>query len=155
MESYWSLLKTASKVLKDADIDISRDDYTNGYTLFGWDLTLDLGEDDYFNLIKEEVCVYSSNLEKLSRRQSTSSFTPSSRMSWKSIAAEMYFTTSLLKHEQTTNQAHLRVRCKNKKLFSRCVLSKRIANSSTYDSAVRLQHEPEPQTRRTLGDNLH
>ena len=52
MEGYWSLLQTAGKVLKDADIDISREDYANGYTLFGWDLTPDLGEDDHFNLIK-------------------------------------------------------------------------------------------------------
>ena len=35
MEGYWSLLQTAGKVLKDADIDISREDYANGYTLFG------------------------------------------------------------------------------------------------------------------------
>ena len=52
MEGYWSLLQTARKVLQDADIDISREDYVNGYTLFGWDLTPDLGEDDHFNLIK-------------------------------------------------------------------------------------------------------
>ena len=52
MEGYWSLLQTAGKVLKDADIDISRKDYANGYTLFGWDLMPDPGEDDYFNLIK-------------------------------------------------------------------------------------------------------
>ena len=52
MEGYWSLLQTAGKVLKDADIDLSREDYANGYTLFGWDLTPDLGEDDHFNLIK-------------------------------------------------------------------------------------------------------
>ena len=54
MEGYWSLLQTAGKVLKDADIDISREDYVNGYTLFGWDLTPDLGEDDHFNLIKRK-----------------------------------------------------------------------------------------------------
>ena len=52
MEGYWSLLQTADKVLKDADIDISREDYANGYKPFGWDLTPDLGEDDHFNLIK-------------------------------------------------------------------------------------------------------
>ena len=52
MEGYWSLLLTAGKVLKNADIDISRKDYVNGITLFGWHLTPDLGEDDHFNLIK-------------------------------------------------------------------------------------------------------
>ena len=35
MEGYWSLLQTAGNVLKDADIDISREDYANGYTFFG------------------------------------------------------------------------------------------------------------------------
>ena len=52
MEGYWSLLQTAGKVLKDANIDISRENYANGYMLLGWDLTPDLGEDDHFNLIK-------------------------------------------------------------------------------------------------------
>ena len=51
MEGYWSLLQTAGKVLKDADIDISREDYANGYMLFGCDLTSDMGKDDHFNLI--------------------------------------------------------------------------------------------------------
>ena len=53
MEGHWSLLQTAGKLLKDADIDILREDYANGYTLFGWDLIPDLGEDDHFNLIKK------------------------------------------------------------------------------------------------------
>ena len=52
MEGYWSLPQTAGKVLKDADNDISREDYAHGSTLFGWDLTPDQGEDDHFNLIK-------------------------------------------------------------------------------------------------------
>ena len=39
-------------MLKDTDIDISREDYANGYMFFGWELTPDLGEDDHFNLIK-------------------------------------------------------------------------------------------------------
>ena len=42
MEGYWSLLQTVGKMLKDADIDISREDYANGYKLFGWNLTSDL-----------------------------------------------------------------------------------------------------------------
>ena len=52
MEGYWSLLQTAGKVLKDADIDISREDYAKWLYALGWDLTPDLGEDDHFNLIK-------------------------------------------------------------------------------------------------------
>ena len=53
MEGCWSLLQTADKVLKDTDIDISRENYANDYTLFSWDLTPDLGEGDHFNLIKK------------------------------------------------------------------------------------------------------
>ena len=53
IDGYWSLLQTAGKILKDTDIDITRDDYQQGYTLYGWDLTPDLGEDDHFNLIRQ------------------------------------------------------------------------------------------------------
>ena len=52
MEGYWPLPQTAGKVLKDANVYLLREDYANGFTLFGWDLTPDLEEDDHFNLIK-------------------------------------------------------------------------------------------------------
>ena len=52
IEGYWFLLQTTNKVLEDADINISREDCAYGYTLFGWDWTSDLGEDNHFNLIK-------------------------------------------------------------------------------------------------------
>ena len=35
MEGYWCLLQTAGKVLKDDDMNISREDYVNGYMLVG------------------------------------------------------------------------------------------------------------------------
>jgi hypothetical protein len=52
IDGYWTLLQATGKVLKDVDIDISREDYVDGYTLFGWDLSPDLCEDDHFNLVK-------------------------------------------------------------------------------------------------------
>ena len=33
-------------------MDVTRDEYVNGYTLFCFDLTPDLGESDHFNLVK-------------------------------------------------------------------------------------------------------
>ena len=32
---------------------ISREDYANGYALYAFDLTADLGEDDHFNLVRQ------------------------------------------------------------------------------------------------------
>ena len=40
------------KAFKDEDIDITRQEYSNGYTLFCFDITPHLGESDQFNLIK-------------------------------------------------------------------------------------------------------
>ena len=155
MEGYWSLLQTDEKVLKDVDIDIWREDYVNGFALFSWDLTPDLGEDYHFNLIKREVCVYPSNLEKLRRRLLTSSYTPSSKTTWKSIATETRFTILLHKHEWINNQAHIGDQLKNKWLFPWSLLTKWTTNFDTYDIAVRLQHGSKSQTWRTLGDNIH
>ena len=47
------LFSGTGKQFKDEDNDISRDDYGNGYTLFAFDLTQDLSEDDHFNRIKQ------------------------------------------------------------------------------------------------------
>ena len=49
---FMSLFQRAGKAFKDEDIDISREDYEYGYTLFCFDLTPDLGENDHFSLIK-------------------------------------------------------------------------------------------------------
>ena len=138
MEGYWSLLQTAGKVLKDADIDISREDYANGYMLFGCDLTSDMGKDDHFNLINRgssrlsikfgealpqivNVIIYAEfqNVLEIDRKKTC-------------------FTISLRKHEWTDDQTHLRQRYKDQGLFSRRILSKKIANCDTYDIAVRL-----------------
>ena len=49
---YMSLFQGTGKAFKDEDIDVSREDYEYGYTLFCFDLTPDLGENDHFSLIK-------------------------------------------------------------------------------------------------------
>jgi len=47
-----------SKLYRDEGNGISRDDYKDGYALYAFDLTADLGEDDHFNLVKHEnVCL--------------------------------------------------------------------------------------------------
>ena len=51
-QAYMSLFSSTEKAFKDEDIDISREDYTSGYSLFCFDLTPDLGESDHFILIK-------------------------------------------------------------------------------------------------------
>ena len=51
-QAYMSLFSSTEKAFKDEDIDVSREDYVNGYSLFCFDLTPDLGESDHFSLIK-------------------------------------------------------------------------------------------------------
>jgi hypothetical protein len=46
------LFTGTGRAFRDEDIDISREDYVDGYTLFCFDLSPDLGESDHFNLIK-------------------------------------------------------------------------------------------------------
>jgi hypothetical protein len=50
--AYMSLFTGTGKAFKDEDIDITREDFVNGYALFCFDLTPDMGESDHFNLIK-------------------------------------------------------------------------------------------------------
>ena len=52
VREYMSLFQGTGKAFKDEDIDVSRKDYEYGYTLFCFDLTPDLGENDHFSLIK-------------------------------------------------------------------------------------------------------
>jgi hypothetical protein len=52
IEAYMSLFTGTGKAFKDEDIDVTRDDYANGYTLFCFDLTPDLGESDHYSLVK-------------------------------------------------------------------------------------------------------
>ena len=51
-QAYMILSSSTEKVFKDEDIDVSREDYVNGYSLFCFDLTPDYGESDHFSLIK-------------------------------------------------------------------------------------------------------
>ena len=51
-QAYMNLFIGTGKAFKDEDIDITRQEYSNGYTLFCFDMTPDLGESDHFNLIK-------------------------------------------------------------------------------------------------------
>ena len=50
LAGYTSLFNATGKHLKDEGLDINRDDYPNGYCLYAFDLTPDLGEEDHFNL---------------------------------------------------------------------------------------------------------
>ena len=53
IRAYDSLFAGTGKSGKDEGIFISRDDYGNGYALYAFDLTADLGEDDHFNLMRQ------------------------------------------------------------------------------------------------------
>jgi len=50
--AYNSLFPGTSKLSRDVGNGILRDDYKDGYALYAFDLTVDLGEDDHFNLVK-------------------------------------------------------------------------------------------------------
>ena len=47
-----SLFSATGKAFKDEDIDVTREDYVNGYSLFCFHLTPNLGESNHFSLIK-------------------------------------------------------------------------------------------------------
>jgi hypothetical protein len=51
--AYSSLFGGTSKINRDEGNDNSRSEYANGYTLFAYDLTPDLGEDDHLNLTRQ------------------------------------------------------------------------------------------------------
>jgi hypothetical protein len=51
--AYASLFGGTNKINRDEGYDISRSDYANGYTLFAYDLTPDLAEDDHLNLTRQ------------------------------------------------------------------------------------------------------
>ena len=48
-----SLFTGSGKYRRDEGLDIDRQDYEKGYTLFAYDLSPDLSEEGYFNLTKE------------------------------------------------------------------------------------------------------
>ena len=54
-EAYLSMFTGTRKAFKDKDIDVSREEYAGGYTLFFFDLTPDLGESDHYSLLKSDT----------------------------------------------------------------------------------------------------
>ena len=50
---YMSLFSGTGKERKDEGGDVSREDFSNGYALYAFDLTPDLGEGDHFNLSRD------------------------------------------------------------------------------------------------------
>ena len=52
IRSYMGLFSASGKLFHDEGNEISRKDFGQGFTLFGFDLTPDLSETDNFNLIK-------------------------------------------------------------------------------------------------------
>ena len=53
LAGYLSLFTGSGKYRRDEGLDIDRQDYERGYTLFAYDLSPDLTEEGYFNLVKE------------------------------------------------------------------------------------------------------
>lgn len=53
LRSYLSLYEVSGKLFQDTSLDITREEYANGYTLYGFDLTPDLSESGCFHLIKK------------------------------------------------------------------------------------------------------
>jgi hypothetical protein len=53
LAGYLSLFSGSGKYRRDEGLDIDRQEYENGYTLFAYDLSPDLSEEGYFNLAKE------------------------------------------------------------------------------------------------------
>lgn len=50
---YLSLFQGTNKYKKDSGNDINRDEYGEGYSLYAYDLTPDMNDDNYFNLVRE------------------------------------------------------------------------------------------------------
>ena len=53
IRAYESLFTGTGKQFRDEGLYISREDYANGYALYAFDLTADLGEDDHFSLVRQ------------------------------------------------------------------------------------------------------
>jgi hypothetical protein len=53
ISSYLSLFSGTGKINKDDGNNISREEYANGFTLYAFDLSPDLAEDDHFNLTRQ------------------------------------------------------------------------------------------------------
>ena len=53
IRAYDSLFAGTGKLCKDEGLFISREDFGNGYALYAFDLSADLGEDDHFSLVRQ------------------------------------------------------------------------------------------------------
>jgi hypothetical protein len=53
VDAYMSLFGGTGKINRDEGNHITRSDYTSGYTLYAYDLSPDLAEDDHFNLTRQ------------------------------------------------------------------------------------------------------
>ena len=53
IRGYHSLFAGTGKICKDEGLHISREDYENRYTLYAFNLTADLGEEDQFSLLHQ------------------------------------------------------------------------------------------------------
>ena len=53
VRAYNTLLSGTGKIFRDEGNNLERTVFSSGYALFAFDLTLDLGEDDHFNLTKQ------------------------------------------------------------------------------------------------------
>jgi len=53
IRAYNSLFAGTGKLCKDEGLFISREDFGNGYALYAFDLSADLGEDDHFSLVRQ------------------------------------------------------------------------------------------------------
>jgi len=53
IRAYNTIFAGTGKLGSDEGLFISRKDYGNGYTLYAFDLTADLGEDDHFSLVRQ------------------------------------------------------------------------------------------------------
>ena len=53
IRAYDTLFAGTGKLCKDEGLYISREDYSEGYALYAFDLTADLGEDDHFSLVRQ------------------------------------------------------------------------------------------------------
>jgi len=53
IKAYNTIFAGTGKLGADEGLFITRDEYANGYSLYAFDLTADLGEDDHFSLVRQ------------------------------------------------------------------------------------------------------
>jgi len=53
IKAYNSMFAGTGKLCKDEGLYFSREDYSDGYALYAFDLTADLGEEDHFSVVRQ------------------------------------------------------------------------------------------------------